>query len=134
MRKTITITLLLLVLSSFTFAQGLGLKSITAKVGVILPEDPWDSGFQFGAKADMGEIAENFHLYPVFEYWSSSLGSLDLTNIQIGAETHYAIENVKGLYVGAGLVLNFVSIDLPSTTVFGTIPSAEDQSQILILA
>ena len=47
----------------------------------------------------MGELADNFHLFPVFEYWSSgySIGGFDfdLSNIQIGAETHYGIENVE---------------------------------------
>ncbi len=123
MKRALTMTLLLLVLSSFSFAQGLGLHSITAKGGVMLPETPWDTGFQLGAKADLGEIFENARLNPVIEYWNFGYSvtgfDYDLTNIQIGAELHYAIASVKGLYVGGGLVLNMVSWDIPTVSFGG---------------
>jgi len=122
-RKVILILGLTLIMATTAYSQGLGLYSITAKGGLILPDSPWDSGFEIGAKADMGEIFENVRLNPVVEYWSASYGiagfDLDLTNFQIGAEAHYAVAKVKGLYVGAGLVLNFVSFDFPGLALIG---------------
>jgi len=127
MKKALVIFSLLFIFSSVAVSQDMGLKSITAKAGVLMPEDPWDTGFQIGAKADFGQIAQDINLVPFIEYWSagydySGFGSslsLDLTNIKLGASAHYAIPNVKGLYAEAGLALNFLSIDNPSVTIFG---------------
>ncbi len=123
MRNILSTILLALIMISASYGQGLGLKSITGKAGLIMPEDPWDSGFQIAAKADLGTIFEGVTLNPVVEYWNSgySIGGFDytLSNFQLGAEGHYAINNVKGLYLGAGLVLNFVSIDVPTFIGFG---------------
>jgi len=124
MKKFIVTLLSVLFLSAVSFGQGLGLNSITAKAGIIMPEDPWETGFQIGAKVDMGQLADNIHLVPFAEYWSSSYdfgsASLDLTNFKIGAAGHYMIPNVSGLYAGAGLSLNFLSVDVPGVTFFGT--------------
>ncbi len=123
MRKLYLVLGLALMMVSTSYGQGLGLYSITGKGGLLLPEDPWETGFTIGAKADLGEVYENVRLHPVVEYWSSgyTIGEFDynLSNFQLGAEAHYAIGNVKGLYAGAGLVLNFVSIDLPTVSSFG---------------
>jgi len=122
--KKALLALMFISICSISFGQGLGLNSITVKGGVLLPEDPWDTGFTVGAKADIGEVMDGVHLFPVLEYWLSSYdfgaGSLDLTNFQIGAEAHYSLaDKVKGLYVGAGIVMNFISVDLPSFSLFG---------------
>ncbi|KAA3611985.1 MAG: hypothetical protein D8M58_19760 [Calditrichaeota bacterium] len=128
MKRILVLIFITVFMITSSYGQGLGLKSITGKAGIVLPEDPWDSGFQIGAKADLGEIMENVHLNPVLEYWSSgySIGGVDfsLSNFQLGAEAHYALNNIKGLYAGAGLVLNFVSIEVPTFVGFGNTGTA----------
>ena len=127
MKKALMALSLLFIFSSFAFSQGLGLKSITAKAGVLLPEDPWETGFTLGAKADLGELAENINLVPFVAYWASSYdfsgfgssSSLDMSNIKLGASARYAVPSVKGLYGEAGVSINFLSIDFPGVTVFG---------------
>jgi hypothetical protein len=120
-------SLLLVILLSFAMlttvsAGELGLFQVGGKAGVILPEDPWSTGFFLGGTANIGELADNMELFPVLAYWSSGydLGSfsLDLSNIQIGVDLHYYLENVQGLYVGGGVGLNFLSIDIPSFSFF----------------
>ncbi len=124
MKKSIVTVFTVLLMSAFSFGQGLGLNSITAKAGVIMPEDPWETGFHIGAKADMGQLTDNINLVPFAEYWSSSYdfggASLDLTNFKIGAAGHYMIPDVSGLYAGAGLSLNFLSFDIPGLGAFGS--------------
>lgn len=118
MRKLLVV-LVLFGFTGFLSAQNLGLNSITPKVGIISPEDPWDTGFFIGAEADMGEVYENITLHPTVGYWSSGyelgLGTtnvdLTMSNFQIGADGHFKIENVKGLFVGGGLSLNFLSVE-----------------------
>lgn len=128
MKKALTITLLLLVLSSFSFAQGLGLHSITGKAGVVMPESPWDTGFLIGAEANLGEVTDGLTLHPVVSYWSSGYSQsvagsnfdLTLSNVQIGADVHYQIENVEGLFVGGGLGFNFLSFEFPAFSFLGS--------------
>ena len=123
MKKLSLVLFIILFATLSVNASGLGLYSIAPKVGVIMPEDPWKTGFMFGAEADLGEITENLHLVPVFGYWSSkydfSGADLTLSNIQIGGDVHYFIPSAKGLFVGGGIGLNFLSVDLPTVTYFG---------------
>ena len=127
MKKALMALSLLFIFSSFALSSNLGLKSITAKAGVLLPEDPWETGFQLGAKADLGELAEGINLVPFVAYWSSSYDfsgfneslSLDMSNIKLGASARYAVPSVKGLYGEAGVSINFLSVDFPGVTVFG---------------
>jgi hypothetical protein len=124
MKRALITTLLLFVLSSFSFGQDLGLKSITGQAGIVSPSTPWDLGFTIGAEADFGEIAEGFTLHPSISYWSSSYSYTglssnlepSLSNFQLAGNVHYQIENIKGLYVGGGLGLNFFTYESP---VFG---------------
>lgn len=118
MKKLLMVLSIVLLLTTYSFGQNLGLNAIAPKVGVIMPEDPWDTGFLVGAQADMGTVAENLGLFPFVAYWSSGydlLGvDLTLSNIQIGADVHYAVPNVQGLYAGGGLSFNILSIEFPS--------------------
>jgi hypothetical protein len=117
MKKLTAIFLIVLALGLFTTssAQGLSLKAIAPQVGVIFPEDPFDTGFQIGAKANLGELTQNLALLPYLNYWSTGGGEgtydWSLSNFQIGADVHYGITNVKGLYVGGGLSINFISTE-----------------------
>ncbi|RMH60822.1 MAG: hypothetical protein D6677_12920 [Calditrichaeota bacterium] len=101
-------------------AQSLKLNTITAKGGVIMPESPWDTGFLVGAEADMGEVFNGFVLVPLVTYWSTGYTysgttfDLSLSNIQLGADVHYSLDNVApGLYAGGGLAFNFLTSEYP---------------------
>ena len=99
-------------------AADMGLKRLGGKVGIIFPKD-LDMGFMLGAAADMGEITDNLKLIPLISYWnagkSESGVDLSFTNIQIGADVQYYLKDVKGLYFGGGLTINFqsASVDVP---------------------
>lgn len=133
MKKLSLVLVLILFATLSVNASGLGLYSIAPKVGVILPESPWNTGFMFGAEADLGELTENLHLVPVVGYWSSKydLGGADLSlsNIQIGGDVHYFIPSAQGLFVGGGIGLNFLSVDLPSFSFFGQTSGGGSDSQ-----
>lgn len=138
MRNVIAIFLFMGLLTT-AYSQDIGLKSITAKAGIIMPEDPWETGFHVGASANLGEVVENITLVPFVEYWSTSYDQsffgekygLDLTNFKIGAAGHYDIANVEGLYVGAGLALNFLSVDvvIPNFVGGGTSTSSSSNTE-----
>jgi len=110
-----TIILLSLCFITLASAQDLGLKQVGGKLGVVFPK-AWDTGFEIGATANMGELTDNLELFPVLSYWSfgAEVFSVDVSgsNFQVGADVHYLIENVEGLYVGGGLSLNFFSTEV----------------------
>jgi opacity protein-like surface antigen len=120
MKKIYAVVLVMAVLflSSPVSAAELGLKRLAGKVGVIFPKD-LGTGFMLGAAADMGELTENLTLVPLLSYWSSSKSEsgfdYGISNFQIGADVQYAYKEVKGLYFGGGLSLNFLSFsyDVP---------------------
>ncbi len=111
-------------------SQDFGFNGIAPKVGLVLPEDPWEAGLFLGASADMGEITDNLSLNPFLAYWNSGYEvegyEFDFSNIQIGADVHYMIPNVEGLYAGGGLSLNILSFSTPSIDFggFGGVSSA----------
>ena len=103
-------------------AGDFGLFQVGGKAGLILPEDPWDTGFFLGGTANIGELADNMELFPVLAYWSTGTDQfgtdLSLSNFQIGVDLHYYLENVEGLYVGGGIGINFVSSEFSYTDPF----------------
>jgi len=119
--KKFTIMMILILACAFVFpvsAQKLGLKSVNPMAGLVMPEDPWSTGFIIGVGADMGELTRDITLNPFVSYWSSGYDEhgvdLTLSNFQIGADVHYHIKDVKGLYGGGGLSFNIVSFEFPS--------------------
>jgi hypothetical protein len=122
MKKFFVLTILALIMAySVVSAGDLKLNSIGPKLGLIMPEDPWDTGLLIGARADLGELFTNAKLMPFAQYWSSGYEfvneDISLSNIQIGADLGYFIESVQGLYLGGGLSINFLSVDVPGVTV-----------------
>ena len=120
--KNIVVVLILVLTLSFvvnSVAQDIGFHAVGGKAGLLLPEDPWSTGFDIGAVANLGEITENLQLVPSIAYWFSGYdieGAEDysMNNLQIAGDVHYLLENVEGLYFGGGLSLNFTSYDYPS--------------------
>jgi len=106
-------------------ASDIGLKRLNGQLGLLFPSTPnlsYGVGFQLGAGADLGEITDDLHLVPSLSYWILSpevegASSLDASasNFQIAVDVQYYLKDVKGLYFGGGLSINFVSIswDLP---------------------
>ncbi len=119
---------MLFVIISVTFAADLGLYGIAPTVGIIMPEDDWEMGFQLGAKANIGviEIAEKeIGLYPVVSYWSSKYDwetsyldsdyEVTMSNIKFGIDAHYDLsEFVENMYAGVGVAMNRVKFEMPS--------------------
>jgi opacity protein-like surface antigen len=105
-------------------AADFGLYSVGARGGILLPEDPWDTGFFIGGTANIGELTDNLELHPILTYWSTGYSfegvdlDLSLSNIQVGGDVHYYLENVEGLYVGGGISLNFVSAEFATVNFF----------------
>ena len=118
MKKILVVVMLFAV--SFSFAAELGLYKVGPTVGVILPENDWDSGLEIGAKAHIGRVWEDkIGLNPVVSYWSSTQewGGLNqyewkISNIKIGVDGHYDLsEQLEGLYAGVGVAFNRTSFD-----------------------
>jgi len=111
------LTFLILVFAvSFAFSADLGLYQAGPTVGLIMPEDPFEMGFQIGAKANIGTVFEDkVGLFPVVNYWASSYEDYDdskLSNFKIGVDGHYDLsETFDGLYAGAGVAINIVSTE-----------------------
>ncbi len=111
MKKIILVLMLCLV--SFSFAGQFGLYQVAPTLGVIIPEDPFDMGFQVGAKANVGSLMDGkIGLYPVLNYWRTGAENFDdytLSNIKLGVDFHYDLNQYfQGLYAGAGLAMNIV--------------------------
>ncbi len=117
MKRALTMTLLLLVLSSFSFAQGLGFHGIAAQAGLVIPNSTgYSAGLALGAKVNMGEIAKDITLMPLIQYHlpgydkpSGSVGDLSVSTLVIGADAHYPIN--QNTYVGGGLNYNIVTVE-----------------------
>ncbi len=109
-------------------ASDMGLKRINGQVGLLFPStDGIDYGISFmlGAGADVGEITDNLHLVPSLSYWilnadpeggAESGFDLSVSNFQIAVDLQYYLKEVKGLYFGGGLSINFTSVswDVPA--------------------
>jgi hypothetical protein len=102
-------------------AQDIGFYSVGGKVSLLLPEEPWGTGFALGAVANLGEITQNLQLVPSIDYWFSTYDhdiegaeSYSMNNLQISGDVHYLLEDVEGLYFGGGMSLNFTSWEHPS--------------------
>jgi len=123
MKKGLVLFAAMLMIATTAFSADLGFKAIGVKAGMVMPEDPWETGFLIGAAVDMGEITNNLSLVPSISYWKSGYDfgtfELSLSNIQIAGDVHYHLANVKGLYGGAGLSLNFVTSEFPGYTLYG---------------
>lgn len=97
-------------------AQKLGYNGVGVGAGLIMPEDPWDTGFNIAGYVNMGEFTDNLVFVPGLAYWSSgvSIGDIDLSlsNFAVSADVHYFFERKQqGPYAGGGLGLNFVSAE-----------------------
>jgi len=127
MKKFFALMVIALVLSLSlpASAANMGLKRMNGQLGLLFPSTEglsYGVGFQLGAGADLGEITDNLHLVPSLSYWimspdvegSSSLDA-SASNFQIAVDLHYYLKDVKGLYFGGGLSINFksISIDYP---------------------
>lgn len=103
-------------------ASDIGLKRLSGKVGIIFPKD-LDMGFMLGAAADLGELTDDLKLIPLISYWNAGTTEsgydFSYSNFQIGADAQYYLKDVKGLYFGGGLSINFQSWswDVPAGTI-----------------
>jgi len=115
-------------------ASDLGLKRLGGKVGIIFPQD-LDMGFMLGAAADMGELTDDLKLIPLISYWSAGTTEsgydFSFSNFQVGADVQYYLKDVKGLYFGGGLSINFttVSWDIPAELA-AYYPDSESKTKI----
>jgi len=130
MKKIFLISLVLMLSASFLFGADFGLKQIRPKIGVIMPEDPWDTGFLAGLEINIGNITPEMRLMPLLTYWKSNydntIADFSLSNIQLGADVHYMLTNVRGLYFGGGLSMNLIKFEFPYYFYDGTTKTKED--------
>ncbi len=120
--RLLTLVAVILLLTIPVSGSDIGLHRVAPKVGLLFPSTDgieYGVGFMLGAAADMGELTDNLFLVPLVSYWTiggnvEGANSLDvsMSNFQIGADVHYYIENVEGLYVGGGLSINFESVSI----------------------
>jgi hypothetical protein len=124
-------------------ASDMGLKRINGQVGLLFPSTDgldYGVGFLLGAGADVGEITDNLHLVPSLSYWilnadpeGGAVSGMDVSvsNFQIAVDLQYYLKEVKGLYFGGGLSINFksssVEYDIPG---FGTGSSSDSETDI----
>ncbi len=143
------IFLLVVIISVLAFtlpasASDLGLKRINGQAGLIFPSTKglsYGVGFLVGAGVDVGEITDNLHLVPSLSYWIMSpevegASTLDASasNFQIAVDLQYYLKDVKGLYFGGGLSLNFksISIDYPPEVAqfFGASSASDSETDV----
>ena len=134
MKRILTVVVLVLTLSAVSYAD-LGLKTVAPQIGVIFPEDPFNTGFQIGVTSNMGEFAPGFALFPLVNYWHAGGGDngydWSFSNFQLGGDVHYYVKELPGFFAGAGLSINFVSIsaeyNIPG---FGTYDGSSSDTKI----
>jgi hypothetical protein len=144
MKKIVVLMVMVFVLSTVVpaSASDMGLKRLNGQVGLLFPStDNIDYGTSFllGAGADLGEITDNLNLVPSLSYWiidaapeGGDVEGLDVSasNFQIAVDLQYYLKDVKGLYFGGGLSINFKSIswDLPAQ--FSQYSGSESETDI----
>lgn len=70
--KVVVLSLMVLAIFSSASAQTeIGFKGIGPRLGFVLPEDPIESTFGFGAQVDIGKIGP-MRLFAIAEFWSKS--------------------------------------------------------------
>ncbi|MGE5175814.1 MAG: hypothetical protein ACM3JJ_05500 [Hyphomicrobiales bacterium] len=96
-------------------ASDMGWKSLGVNVGYVDPSNV-DGTVGFGAFADLGSFAKDWHLMPQLGYWSKSQGAFGVTasvsDFSVGTRANYMfhVSSPKFQpYAGAGLGLHFVS-------------------------
>ena len=146
MKKIILLVVIVSVLA-FTLpasASDLGLKRINGQVGLLFPStDGIDYGMSFllGAGVDVGEITDNLNLVPSLSYWilpadlegvTSDQVDVSASNFQIAVDLQYYLKDVKGLYFGGGLSINFKSLSIDYTDVpgFGTGEASDSETDV----
>jgi hypothetical protein len=86
----------------------MGFKAVAPQIGLMVPEDPFNTGFDVGAVVNLGEFYPNIGFYPGLLYWYGG-GDISLSNFQITADIHYKIREFEGFYTGIAPTLNFLS-------------------------
>lgn len=126
--RVLMLAAVILLLTIPVSASDIGFHRVAPKAGLIFPQD-LDMGFMFGGAADLGELTDNLSLVPLVSYWTASRSEsgidISFSNIQIGADVHFNIENVEGLYVGGGLSINFESVSTDFKDFFGNTYTAD---------
>ncbi len=133
MYKGLTVLFLVLGFTTFSVAQNIGLMSVAPKVSLILPQETGlETGFGFGAAANLGEVADGIGLFPfiVYEIPGSEFSGVDISNIQIGADVHYGV--AENIYVGGGVSVNLFSSEVDLGP-FGTVDADETEFGISVL-
>ncbi|HEX7077120.1 MAG TPA: hypothetical protein VF363_01730 [Candidatus Eisenbacteria bacterium] len=119
MRKSLLISTLFVfctLLSQNALASSdMGWKSLGVGVGYVDPDNV-DGTLGFGAFADLGTFATNWHLEPQIGYWSKSQGAFGydatIRDLSFGSRANYMfpVSSRKFQpYAGAGLGLHFVT-------------------------
>lgn len=147
MKLTLALVAVLLLISSMSTAQSLGLYEVGGGVGYVSTSVTAASsgssssesigGFVVAGHANLGELAKDLSLWPEIEYWSASKdisgGTWKVSDFAINANLHYniAMEGALKPYVGAGLGYNSLSftytIALPF---FGTFTGSASDSRL----
>jgi hypothetical protein len=126
MKKIVLLLMVIAVLSLSlpASAANMGLKRVNGQVGLLFPSTDYLSynlSFLLGAGVDLGEITNDLHLVPSLSYWilsadpeggSDSGIDVSASNFQIAADVQYYLKDVKGLYFGGGLSINFTSVTI----------------------
>ena len=127
------------------FASDIGLKRINGQTGLLFPSTEglsYGVGFPIGAGVDLGEITKGLNLVPSLAYWILSADpeggtvpgvDVSASNFQIVADVQYYLKDVKGLYFGGGLSLNFMTagVDFPSEFAqFGVSSTSESKTRV----
>lgn len=112
--KVLVVLGLTVFLTHSVFAQAeIGFKGVGGKVGFVMPEDPIDNTFGFGAVVDFGTITPDIKIGAIFEFWSKSYceesamfdADWTITEIIIGPMVKYCFPSESQFkpYVGGGL-------------------------------
>ncbi len=112
--KVLIVSSVIVFTATTVFAQAdIGFKGIGGKIGFIMPEDPIDNTFGFGAVADLGTLIPDIKIGAIFEYWSKSYceesamfnGDWTISEIVIGPMARYIFPSGSQFkpYVGGGV-------------------------------
>ncbi|HEX9935385.1 MAG TPA: hypothetical protein VGB38_09330, partial [bacterium] len=115
-----------------------GLKGIGAKIGYIMPENPIDNTFGFGAVANLGKLSPKINFEAELLYWSKgyseSYFKWSYSQIYISAFAKYFFPQKKGAkwlpYAGGGLglVIGKVKSEYTGEPIYGIHGSSSSES------
>jgi len=112
----IIISIMILFISKSNASDPVGLKSVGAMGGILVPQNTWNNGLAVELQSELGEIIKYVFLVSQIGYWHAGQNKegqdLTYTNIYFGSKfIGFFNTKPRGFYAGLGIQYHIISQD-----------------------